>query len=477
MLGKPVRLFFSYSHKDEVLRKELESHLDILRRQGVIESWHDRMIGAGDEWARQIDGNLRNADIILLLISSDFLASDYCYDIELQLAMERHEAGEAIVIPVILRTVNWQGAPFGKLQAFPKDGKPVVNWASHDEAFDNVARGIQTAAIQLAEKRKQREQYLEQIREQYTQKVLEVKASIPKGREIPIGARDTLDELREELGLPIEEAKEIEAVALAPDKRIEQFRKTLEKYCEKGYPFDEQTMKDLENRRRDLGLKPEDVEPFFIQLKAQYQDLLNQMFATYQNAFINVIKKYGYPINEAGAVELQDIQNRLGLSDGLISQFQEVIIENLQKTSVEDDLSSDSNIDYRYLQALLKAERWRDADQETGRIMLKVAGREKEANLRMEDVENFPCTDLSTIDQLWVTYSNGRFGFSVQKSIWEQFGQDSEAFSSYVGWLTNGEWIDYDNLSFTLEAPIGHLPRCGAWVISFLTSRIASCSR
>ncbi len=119
--GSPaIEVFYSYSHHDEVLRDELEKHLSILRRQGVISQWHDRQIGAGREWEGQIDQRLNSAQVILILISADFLASDYCYDIEMMRAMERNDSGEARVIPVILRSVDWRGAPFGKLQAPPK---------------------------------------------------------------------------------------------------------------------------------------------------------------------------------------------------------------------------------------------------------------------------------------------------------------------------------------------------------------------
>jgi internalin A len=141
--SKTVRLFYSYSHKDENLRNELETHLKLLQRQGLIETWHDRKIEAGDEWKRKIDENLERADIILLLISADFIASDYCYEIELKRALERHENGEARVIPVIVRDCNWRIAPFAKLQALPKNGKAVKKWPDKDSAWRNVAEGIE----------------------------------------------------------------------------------------------------------------------------------------------------------------------------------------------------------------------------------------------------------------------------------------------------------------------------------------------
>ena len=137
----------SYAREDEDLREKLEKQLAILRRQGLIETWHDRRIGAGTEWAGAIDRELEAADIVLLLVSADFLASDYINDIELQRAMERHEARTAKVIPVILRPCLWQRGDFAKLQALPRDGEPVISskWPSQDAALANVAQGIAQA--------------------------------------------------------------------------------------------------------------------------------------------------------------------------------------------------------------------------------------------------------------------------------------------------------------------------------------------
>ncbi|MEH2241467.1 toll/interleukin-1 receptor domain-containing protein [Nostoc sp.] len=140
-----VEVFFSYSHRDETLRDELAKHLTMMRRQDIIAAWYDRDITAGSEWANKINVHLNSAQIILLLISADFLASDYCYDIEVKRAMERHEVGDACVIPIILKPVDWQGAPFGKLQALPKNAEPITTWADRDKAFLNVAQGIRRA--------------------------------------------------------------------------------------------------------------------------------------------------------------------------------------------------------------------------------------------------------------------------------------------------------------------------------------------
>ena len=144
-----IEVFYSYSHRDEELRQQLESHLAILRRQGIITDWHDRKISAGREWEGEIDEHLNTARIILLLISSDFIASDYCYDVEMRRAIERHEAEEARVIPVILRPVIWEEAPFGHIQALPTGVIPVTRWEDRDEAFTDIARGIRKVVEEL----------------------------------------------------------------------------------------------------------------------------------------------------------------------------------------------------------------------------------------------------------------------------------------------------------------------------------------
>ena len=150
-----IEVFFSYSHEDEALRDELEKHLSILKHRGLISAWHDRKICAGEEWNGEIDEHLNSAQIILLLISSDFLASKYCYDIEMKRAMERHSLEEARVIPIILRHAYWDGSPFSKLQALPSNAEPVKdgNWRSIDAAFKDVAKGLEKVIMDFNSKK------------------------------------------------------------------------------------------------------------------------------------------------------------------------------------------------------------------------------------------------------------------------------------------------------------------------------------
>jgi tetratricopeptide (TPR) repeat protein len=148
-MGAPVEVFFSYAHEDEKWRQELEKHLSMLKRSDLITAWHDREILAGKEWAQEIDRHLNTAHLILLLISPDFMASDYCWGVELQRAMERHHAGEARVIPILIRPVSWKGAPFGALQALPANNSPVASWLHPDDAFLQVAEGIRKAVEEV----------------------------------------------------------------------------------------------------------------------------------------------------------------------------------------------------------------------------------------------------------------------------------------------------------------------------------------
>jgi internalin A len=148
-LRDTVRLVFSYAHKDEELRDQLETHLKLLQRQGVINTWHDRKIRPGDVWKDVIDEHFKRADLVLLLVSADFIASDYCYEIEMRTSLERHAKGKAKVVPVVLRQCLWQQAPFGQLQTLPENGRAVTSWSNPDEAWTDVAKGIENVVEEI----------------------------------------------------------------------------------------------------------------------------------------------------------------------------------------------------------------------------------------------------------------------------------------------------------------------------------------
>ena len=156
---KGIEVFCCYARKDQPLLLNLKVHLTPLVREGLITLWADVNIDAGIEWEKEIHHHLNTARIILLLISPDFIASEYCYSVEMRRAMERHERTEARVIPIILRPVSWQRTPFGKLQALPTDAIPITSgkWHHQDEAFYQVAEGIREAVeARLAEEERVR---------------------------------------------------------------------------------------------------------------------------------------------------------------------------------------------------------------------------------------------------------------------------------------------------------------------------------
>ncbi|MDB5778076.1 MAG: response regulator receiver protein [Polaromonas sp.] len=154
----PVTLFYSYAHEDEVLREELQGHLKLLERRGLLAPWHDRQIVPGANWANAIDANLRSAELVLLLVSKDFIESDYIWGTELSVAMQRQDKNEAVVVPIVVRAIDFdpkdpQELPFLKLQALPTDLRPVTSWPNRDEAWTNVAKGLRATVKSIRERR------------------------------------------------------------------------------------------------------------------------------------------------------------------------------------------------------------------------------------------------------------------------------------------------------------------------------------
>lgn len=144
--GGAARVFFSYAAEDEPHRATLEKHLRLLQRQGLVEGWHARMLAPGEDRDAEIRQRLDEADVVLLLLSSDFLACDRVWEDEMARALERHDAGEARVVPVFVRPCELQGAPFARLQGLPRDGVPVTRHPDADQAWMEVAEGIRAVA-------------------------------------------------------------------------------------------------------------------------------------------------------------------------------------------------------------------------------------------------------------------------------------------------------------------------------------------
>lgn len=155
----PVTLFYSYAHEDEALRDELQGHLKLLERRGLLAPWHDRSIVPGADWAAEISAELERAELVLLLVSKDFLASDYIVGVELAVAMRRQAEATASVVPIIVRAVDLDVAadaddlPFLRLQGLPTDLRPVTSWPNRDEAWTDVAKGLRKAVEAIRARR------------------------------------------------------------------------------------------------------------------------------------------------------------------------------------------------------------------------------------------------------------------------------------------------------------------------------------
>jgi formylglycine-generating enzyme required for sulfatase activity len=214
MTEQPIAVFFSYSREDKPLRDKLEKHLISLKRQGVINLWHDREIVAGFEWEEEIDRHLKTADIILLLISPDFVASQYCYENELKKAIARHDAREAYVVPILLRpTAGWKNLPFAKLQLYPSGGVPITEWTNQDRAFVDVAEGIHELVEQLLAKRTQKQQEQERQEQERLKREREQRRLAEVQRQAAEAAKQAEQAKRDE------QARQDEAARVAEQSR------------------------------------------------------------------------------------------------------------------------------------------------------------------------------------------------------------------------------------------------------------------
>src|SRR5262249_47835153 len=152
-MSAQLELFCCYAREDQQMLEHLKKHLMPLQRQGLIHIWSDTNLDAGAEWEKELQQHLESADIILLLISPDFISSEYCYSTEMKRAIERHDQGSAHVIPILLRPVHWDEAPFAKLQMLPTNAIPVTKWPDRDDAFHDITGHIKRFVSQLQTRR------------------------------------------------------------------------------------------------------------------------------------------------------------------------------------------------------------------------------------------------------------------------------------------------------------------------------------
>lgn len=288
----------------------------------------------------------------------------------------------------------------------------------------------------------------------------EVERYIHAGKISPV-ARRILNARRDILGLLPEEAATIEAEILKPyrdyKKKLHEYEQALREAVQHEYPLSDYTRRELQDLQQVLSLRDEDIAPIEMRVTAH----LDSAFAFQESP-------QDSPPTQPEQVEPED-----------------------QLEALTNELVSERGVDYRHLRDLLAAGEWQEADRETESLMIKAAGREQDGWLSEEDLNAFSCEDLRIIDELWVEYSNKRFGFSVQNRIWQDIeGTTKDAdvevwkkFGDKVGWRINDSWIGYRNLTFSLDAPEGHLPEWvfvsgfvgGGFFGSGLFSRLDAC--
>jgi tetratricopeptide (TPR) repeat protein len=303
---EPVEVFISYHEKDEKLREELEKHLTTLHREKAITSWHDRKIVAGQEIKGEIDKYLNRAGLILLLVSPDFLASDYHWTVEITRALERNAAGKARVILVLLRHADWETAPIDKLSPLPRNRQPVKSWTDWDEAFLQIIRGIREEVERLVAN----SNYSPPKQTSTAQKPLALKPSAEKAPsqsgststdltlELPLtigeltygtkkrialedgsinvtippglsqgkkpripgkGRLNPLTQKRGDLYLKIVSTQGVEVSLEDYQQKLRQYEQELTKALQVEYPLSEYSIEGLKNYKRLLGLRNEDI--------------------------------------------------------------------------------------------------------------------------------------------------------------------------------------------------------------------------
>lgn len=323
---------------------------------------------------------------------------------------------------------------------------------------------------------------------------------------------------RDNLNLSPDKAQQIIEEQQKPYRvRVEKlaaYAKAFEVALQQGNPIPERTRQKLKGIQTALSLRDEDIQAIEAEILARIArqpQLLEEQIDSLKKEISFTSKliqqaERNRDISTIGIAnfKLVGLRQQLTQAEAKLAQHKRqeetlpnqekeensssLIDESLGEIDFDDDVSSERGVDYTRLHDLLKAGSWQEADQETLRVMCQVAKREKDGWLRIEDIEQFPCADLKTIDQLWVKYSDGKFGFSVQKKIWQECGSptkynsDWEKFGDRVGWRKKGDWLLYSDLTFSTSDPPAHIPSPPSFVVSWvgvvssLASRLVNCN-
>jgi formylglycine-generating enzyme required for sulfatase activity len=346
-MNEPVKLFISYSHQDDELRKELSAHLSGLQHKGLIAPWHDRNIDAGEEWAEKIDDNLERAGIILLLVSSDFINSKYCYSIEMNQALKLHRDGTVVVIPVVIRDCVWVKSPLGELQGIPRDNKAVATWGdkyARDTAWTRVSEEICKAAQQIIDK-----QNSEIILKQKTKAREDFRAKVESFYQDGVlsPAEKSLLKIEKNLGLEESEADQIlhdfEVFHEQHQINLAEYQKILIQELAGQYELKNDQKIVLKQLQDALGVN-DDESDLILQLMVEKNRNLVRFGEELQKT-VNM----GYPLDNHVKSGIRDFQVSLNLTDDdVVSINADVLalaeLEHQKEISAKTDLTNHAKI-------------------------------------------------------------------------------------------------------------------------------------
>ncbi|MGV0105633.1 hypothetical protein NSTCB13_04381 [Nostoc sp. DSM 114160] len=317
---KSIEVFISYHQKDEELREELERHLATLLREQTITSWQKREIIAGQEFQDEINKHLKRAGLILLLVSPDFIASDYHWTVEVTRALEQNAAGKARVIPVLLRYADWDNPPIDKLSPLPSNRKPIKSWTDRDEAFLEVVKGIRQEVARLVSS----SNYSPPKEGSANQEPLALKPAADNAPSQPGNQVET--------GLTLELPLSIAELTYGTEKKIALEDGSITVTVPSGFSPGKKLrirgkgkLNPITNQRGDLYLKAVSVQKVEVSLE-DYQQKLRR----YEQELIKVLQ-WEYPLSDHSREGLKNYQQMLKLRDEDVTLLQEQVTAQEQE--------------------------------------------------------------------------------------------------------------------------------------------------
>ncbi len=464
-----TRIFISHSYLDEAIAYKLVNFLMAALRIEEEEIFCSSNPDQGLSYSSssvpdQLKKELKNSEALIVLITSDSLHS----------AWIPFEAGAFWPTDKLMIPILGPGLSLDDLQG------PLRSLLSISIEAQDWKHKVNNAINQLV-KRLKIEQKVSKRRDDTLREFFEALLAWQSQRlTTDLSQQEEIERLKaqiqDEERSQIQKLEEIERSHQYQIGEKESEITRLQNTAKSQQENNEQLTKKLEDEERSHIQKLEEIKAVLSQEKEELKQSLQSQISQLEQKL--EIERSRFTEQQTN---LQAAQEKIAEKESIIAQLQEQIeqLKSDPKTTAKDkvELKSEKGVDYTKLQKLLAAENWKEADEETAQVMLEVASRQEEGWLREEDLDNFPCEDLRTINQLWLHYSDRKFGFSVQKEIYESLEGTRQynkkvwnSFGDRVGWKKGENWLDYDELTFNLdEALTAHLPFMAyGWAVGFI---------